>query len=73
MPATRRNYGLDISGLSAEDIEQTHPGFSIVCRKCGSARVIVENSMGYSETSGSWGSVDLFCLDCGEMTGIVEG
>lgn len=39
--------------------------FKVTC-KCGSTNVEIDNSLGYSETSGAWGSIDLCCLDCGE-------
>jgi hypothetical protein len=49
-----------------------HPGFTIECLNCGSQRITVDNSLGYSATSGSWGSVDLMCDDCGNSTEIVS-
>lgn len=51
--------------LSREEaIKRTHVGFTVVCDKCKSKNVAVVSSVGFSETSGSWGSVDLECLDC---------
>lgn len=44
--------------------KSTHPGFTITCDKCGSSNVIVDSSVGFSEISGSWGSVDLECQEC---------
>jgi hypothetical protein len=59
------------------DIEQSEldaqwPGFGVSCKKCGSAKVMLDNSLGFSELSGSWGSIDLFCLDCENYIEIVE-
>ena len=51
-------------------VEKTHPGFTIVCEKCRSKNVIVDSSVGFSATSGAWGSVDLKCLDCPNETSI---
>ena len=56
----------------ADAIKQTHPDFTIICDKCGSKNVIVENSLGYSALSGCWGSVDLSCQDCPNVTEIVS-
>lgn len=50
--------------------KETHPGFTVVCDKCGSKNVIVDSSVGSSETSGVWGSVDLECQDCQASTEI---
>jgi len=62
-----------MSGQEDKDlVKQTHPGFTITCDKCGSQRVEVENSLGFSPQSGGWGSVDLHCLDCDARTEIVE-
>jgi len=41
-----------------------YPGFIVVCKQCGSADVQVENWLGYSEESGSWGNVELRCDSC---------
>lgn len=41
-----------------------YPGFTVIC-KCGSKNVYTEDSRGWSETSGGWGSLDLVCDDCG--------
>jgi hypothetical protein len=53
--------------------EDTHPGFTIMCNICGSS-VYVDNSLGFSATSGSWGSVDLVCNNdaCDNVTEIVS-
>jgi ribosomal protein S27E len=58
--------------MKIEDFKETHPNFTIICDKCGSKNVYVENSLGYSSTSGSWGSVDLMCNDCDNYTEIVS-
>lgn len=58
--------------MDQEEIDKTHPGFTITCNNCKSTRVTVENSLGFSALSGSWGSVDLACLDCKAFTEIVE-
>lgn len=57
--------------LSDKDIKDIHPGFTVACDKCGSNRVIVENDMGWSESSESWGSVFLKYLECGAQEDIV--
>jgi hypothetical protein len=55
-------------------IKNTHPSFTIICDKCGSNKVRVDNDMGWSRESGEWGSVDLVCCnpDCNNYTTIVE-
>jgi hypothetical protein len=53
--------------LSVEDTElyeKQYEGFVITCKKCGSHKIEVSNSVGFSEISGAWGSVDLFCRNC---------
>lgn len=50
--------------LASEEAQATHPGFTVICKKCGSANVIVDISLGFSSISGQWGSVDLLCLNC---------
>jgi len=39
--------------------------FEISCKKCGSKNIEKEDSRGYSKLSGSWGSIDFVCLECG--------
>lgn len=51
-------------------VQKTHPGFIVVCGDCDSTDVEVHISVGFSETSGTWGSVDLHCLDCDKRTEI---
>ena len=57
-----------------ELIQKQWPGFEVTCQAldCNSKRILLENSMGYSAESGSWGSVDLVCMDCGYNTTIME-
>ena len=55
-----------------DEIQQQWPGFKVTCLKCGSDRVELNNSLGYSYTSGSWGSIDLYCTSCGEGVSIFE-
>ena len=57
--------------ITVEECEETHPGFEVKCKSCGSTRVIFENTMGWSALSGGWGSADLECLDCGHSTELV--
>lgn len=56
-----------------EEIKLQHPGFTIICDKCNGKNVVIDNSIGYSSTSGSWGSINLICNDCGNTTEIAEG
>ena len=51
--------------VEQKDIDETHPGFTVICDKCKSKKVYVESSCGASAESGAWGSVDLVCNDCG--------
>jgi predicted nucleic acid-binding Zn ribbon protein len=48
------------------------PTFTVTCDKCGSHDITLENSMGFSEMSGAWGSIDFVCNACGNRTEIVE-
>lgn len=52
--------------------KEFYPGFTVVCDKCGSQNVRLENSMGFSAESGAWGSLDLICDDCENTVSIVE-
>ncbi len=38
--------------------------FTVTCNKCGGKNIEMEDSRGYSEISGAWGSLDLICRDC---------
>ncbi len=46
--------------------------FTITCDKCKGQNIEIEDSRGWSEISGSWGSIDFFCLDCGNTEEIAE-
>lgn len=48
------------------------PGFTVQCRHCDDFNVYLDNSMGFSAMSGSWGSIDFVCLDCGTRTALME-
>jgi len=48
------------------------PKFTVVCDVCGSTNIRLDNSMGYSDMSGSWGSIDFVCDDCSNKTEIVS-
>lgn len=54
------------------DKQKFWPGFKVTCQKCQSDNINLDNTMGYSDMSGSWGSIDFVCLDCGNRTEIVE-
>jgi hypothetical protein len=54
--------------MTQEDYDKTHLGFTVTCCECGSTRVYFDNSLGYSATSGGWGSCDLICDECGNQT-----
>lgn len=45
--------------------KETHIGFTIRCDECGSERIYVDKTLGFSGESGMWGSIDLVCSDCG--------
>ena len=47
------------------------PRFTVECQ-CGSHNIQLLNTMGYSETSGSWGDISFQCDDCGNATEIVS-
>lgn len=42
-----------------------YENFSVTCKKCGSSKIETEDSRAYSETSGSWGELELVCVECG--------
>ena len=46
-------------------------GFEVKC-KCGSTNIEIEDSRGYSEISGPWGSIELHCVDCDHRASILE-
>ena len=47
------------------------PGFTVACNKCGSQKISLENDMGFSPESGSWGSAILKCENCGNQIEII--
>lgn len=47
-------------------------GFTIICKKCKSINVELIDSRGYSDESGTWGSVDFTCVDCGSQEEIID-
>lgn len=49
------------------------PGFIIICENCGSIKIRLDNSLGWSPESGGWGSVDIVCSACTYRCPIVEG
>lgn len=34
------------------------------CKECGGHNVIIEDTMGFSEMSGSWGNIKIKCVAC---------
>lgn len=48
------------------------PKFTVQCDVCGSHKISLENTMGYSAESGGWGEISFQCNDCGNVTHIVE-
>jgi len=48
------------------------PEFEIVCKTCQSTEVDIESTVGFSPTSGGWGSVDLICRKCRNYVEIWE-
>jgi len=70
--AARRLQGGSGSMMDEQEAKKTHPGFTITCDECGSKVVIVDNTLGFSDTSGAWGDVSLICQECHtlcELTG----
>ena len=69
-------YELERIGKKSTEIDitdQTPFGeFEVKCKKCGSTNVDLDNSMGWSEESGGWGSLDLMCQDCGNRVELME-
>ena len=58
--------------MDDETIKKQWPGFTVSCDACGSKRIELDNSMGFSELSGTWGSIDFVCLDCNQRISLVE-
>ena len=56
--------------MDNELIEKQWPDFEVTCKKCQSKNVLLNDSRGYSDISGAWGSLDLVCEDCGNETEI---
>lgn len=54
-----------------EAFKKTLEGFRVQCN-CGSDEVYLTNDMGFSGTSGGWGSVDLVCNKCGAQVTLAE-
>jgi len=54
------------------EYETPFGSFSVECSECGSKNIDLENSLGFSVESGSWGSIDLVCVDCGNRFEIYE-
>jgi hypothetical protein len=48
----------------ARSLTPLNAAFAIICTRCGSTRVVVENSLRYNPECGPWGDVRLRCLDC---------
>src|SRR3990167_1454807 len=60
-----------VQDVQDDEHQKTHPGFIITCEECTTRRVYVENSLGFSAFSGTWGAVELVCAECGQRTEIV--
>ena len=50
-----------------DQYETPFGSFTVQCSECGSKNIDLENSLGYSSTSGVWGSIYLVCVDCGNL------
>lgn len=60
-----------IDRVTHEDCQKMYPGFTVICEACGSKRVAIRNTLGFSPESGSWGDVSLECANCGSKAEIV--
>lgn len=58
--------------LTQDEIDDTHPNFTVTCKGCGSTRVIFDNSLGWSPESGGWGDAFLRCLECDLVGNLIE-
>lgn len=58
--------------VEKDDINKTHPGFTIVCDKCKSEKCEVIVDLGFTSVCGPMGSVYLKCLDCKSEENIWE-
>lgn len=73
MAAISTRYGPpEPSETTQEACDATHPGFTITCDQCTSTLVYVENSLGFSSTSGAWGDVSLTCAACNQTVELVS-
>jgi hypothetical protein len=50
--------------MTKDEYKAQYPGFTVTCDNCKSTRVVLKNSLGYSEANGPSGSIDLACDDC---------
>ena len=53
-----------------EEIDKQWPGFTVICKKCGSTKVELDDTMGFSAQSGGWGSITFACTNCDNKTTI---
>ena len=53
-------------------LDKQWPGFEVRCKKCGSTLVELVNSLGRSELSGAFGSIDFSCVECDSYSEIYE-
>lgn len=58
--------------MDIKDFQDQYFGFEVKCKKCGSKKVYLENNIGYAESCGTWGSIDMICSDCDNRAEIVE-
>ena len=60
-PVEKMKVNLRLLRMAKAATRDVCPGFAIVCEKCGSANVHIENTVGYSRESGLWGSIEIIC------------
>lgn len=48
--------------------DQFWPKFNVQCDECKSYDIIMDNDIGWSETSGSWGGLHFHCNNCKNRT-----
>lgn len=53
-------------------LDKQWPRFEVKCKKCGSTLIELENTMGTSELSGSWGGLAFRCTQCDNNVVIYE-
>lgn len=65
---------MDIEENDDDDelISSQWPTFDVRCKACGSTRITLDNTLGWSETSGGWGDVSLTCTECQNTVVIIE-